>query len=180
MSAVPTVRHAQFASAAHRWLDPLRFLLAVTFAASCGGSQAARSEPPRGNEAPSVTSFDAGAPSRDADAPLPSRPGRLWRRDVMATLSRGLGDFLSRLQVEPALSGGQFRGWRVIALRAGDPLWQGTDLAPGDVVTAVNERPIERPEQAFSAFQSLAVAKELRVTYERKGARREIVYPIDD
>jgi len=53
-------------------------------------------------------------------------------------------------------------------------------VGASDVVTAVNERPIERPEQAFSAFQSLAVAKELRVTYERKGARREIVYPIDD
>ena len=59
-------------------------------------------------------------------------------------------------------------------------MWQGVDLAPGDVVTAVNDRPVERPEQAFAAFQSLAVAKELRVTYERAGARREIVYPIDD
>ena len=55
-----------------------------------------------------------------------------------------------------------------------------TDLVPGDVVTAVNGRPIERPEQAFAAFQSIAVAKELRVTYERNNARREIAYPIDE
>jgi type II secretory pathway component PulC len=116
----------------------------------------------------------------DADVPLPARPGRLWRRDVVLVLSRGLGDLLSRLQVEPVLAAGKFQGWRVVALRAGDPLWQGTDLAPGDVVTAVNGRPIERPEQAFAAFQSLAVAKELRVAYERKSARRELVYPIDD
>jgi type II secretory pathway component PulC len=44
----------------------------------------------------------------------------------------------------------------------------------------VNGRPIERPEQALAAFQSLAVAKELRVAYERNGAPRELVYPIDD
>jgi type II secretory pathway component PulC len=87
---------------------------------------------------------------------------------------------LSHLQIEPALAAGKFRGWRVVGLRAGDPLWQGTDLAPGDVVTAVNDRPVERPEQAFAVFQSLAVAKELRVAYERHNVRRELVYPIDD
>lgn len=125
-------------------------------------------------------SADAGTAPQAAGAPLPARPGRLWRRDVVAALSRGLGDFLSHLQVEPALAAGKFHGWRVIGLRAGDPLWQGTDLAPGDIVTAVNDRPIERPEQAFAAFQSLAVAKELRVTYERNKVRRELVYPIDD
>jgi type II secretory pathway component PulC len=99
---------------------------------------------------------------------------------VTATLSRGLGDFLGRLQVEPFAPGGRFRGWRVVTLRENDPLWAGVDLAPGDVVTAVNGRKIERPEQALAVFQSLAVASELRVTYERDGARRELVYPIDD
>jgi type II secretory pathway component PulC len=98
----------------------------------------------------------------------------------MATLSRGLGDFLTRLELEPLLTGGKFRGWRIVKLRQGDPLWAGVDLAPGDVVTSVNGRPIERPEQALVAFQSLAIASELRVAYERDGARREIVYPIDE
>jgi type II secretory pathway component PulC len=111
---------------------------------------------------------------------LPSRPGRIWRRDVVAALGRGLGDLFRRVQVEPALVAGKFHGWRIVELKAGDPMWEGTDLAPGDVVTAVNGRPIERPEQAFAVFQSLAVAKELRVAYERGTARREIAYPIDD
>jgi hypothetical protein len=158
-----------------------RLLLAVAILASCGGSQSARSETSRPAESPSPSVADAGSTVLAAqDAPLPSRPGRLWRRDVVAALSRGLGDFLSRLQLEPALAAGKFHGWRVMGLRAGDPLWQGTDIAPGDVVTAVNDRPIERPEQAFAAFQSLAVTKELRVTYERNRVRRELVYPIDD
>jgi type II secretory pathway component PulC len=87
---------------------------------------------------------------------------------------------LGRLEVQPLANGNKFHGWRIVRLREGDPMWQGSDLKPGDVVTAVNERPIERPEQAFAVFQNLAVAKDLRVTYERGGKRRELVYPIDE
>jgi S1-C subfamily serine protease len=115
-----------------------------------------------------------------SEAALPARPGRLWRSDVVATLSRGLGSFLARLEIEPALVGGTFRGWRIVKLQEGDPMWNGVDLAPGDIVTAVNGRPIERPEQALTAFQSLAIARELRVTGERAGKQHEIVYPIDE
>src|SRR5688572_19796691 len=142
-------------------------VVAIAVLVSCGASQTAPSGLARG-ESPVASSPDAGPrPRASADAPLPARPGRLWRRDIVAALSRGLGDFLSRLQVEPALAGGKFHGWRIVRLKAGDPMWQSVDLAPGDVVKTVNDRPIERPEQAFAAFQSLAVAKELRVTYER-------------
>ena len=137
--------------------------------ASCGGSRGAETS-------------RAVKPGTSASAEVrpPSRHGRLWRREVMGTLSRGLGDFLTRLEIEPFLMGGKFRGWRVVKLRQGDPLWNGVDLAPGDVVTTVNSRPIERPEQALAVFESLAIANEIRVAYERNGAPREIVYAIDD
>jgi len=148
--------------------------------ASCGASQSARSDSLRASDSPGPIADAGPTVPEPADAALPARAGRLWRRDVVAVLSRGLGDFLTHLQVEPALSAGKFRGWRVLGFRAGDPLWQGTDLAAGDIVTAVNGRPIERPEQAFAAFQSLAVAQELRIAYERNSVRRELVYPIDD
>ena len=104
----------------------------------------------------------------------PSPGGR--HRHVVARSRR----FFDAPRVEPLLTGGKFQGWSIVKLRAGDPLWDGGDLAPGDVVLAVSARPIERPEQALAAFQSMAVARELRVAYERDGARREIVYPIDD
>jgi type II secretory pathway component PulC len=143
----------------------------IVLVVSCGGG----SPPP-----PAEPSAQAARPVASADVAPAPRPGRLWRRDVTATLSRGLGDFLTRLEVEPVAPGGRFRGWRIVKLREGDPLWTGVDLAPGDVIIAVNGRKIERPEQALTAFQSLAVASELRVAYERDGARRELVYPIDD
>jgi S1-C subfamily serine protease len=99
---------------------------------------------------------------------------------VVATLSKGLGVFLGRLDTEPVLVGGRFRGWRITRLAERDAMWAGVDLAPGDVVTSVNGRPIERPEQALAAFQALAVGTTLRVTYERNSQPRELLYLIDD
>jgi S1-C subfamily serine protease len=100
---------------------------------------------------------------------------------MMPVLSAGLGAFWGHVEVKPSLVGGTFRGWRIVALH-----WENTPLAgvdvvqPGDVVTAVNGQPIERPEQAQACWQSLTVARELRVSYERGDEKRVLVYPIDD
>lgn len=148
-------------------------LLGMLVILSCGGSA-----PPPGSVPPASGSARA---SSSAESPRPpSRPGRLSRGEVVATLSRGMGAFLARAQVEPALTNGRFRGWRIVKLAPDDPMWRGVDLAPGDVVTQMNGLPLEHPEQALAAFQSLAIAKELRVTLDRNGTPREIVYPIDD
>jgi type II secretory pathway component PulC len=48
------------------------------------------------------------------------------------------------------------------------------------VVISVNGLPIERPEEAQTAFDSLATAAELRVVLEREGQMRELVFPIVD
>jgi type II secretory pathway component PulC len=82
------------------------------------------------------------------------------------------------LDDQPAFAGGKFRGFRIAALRG--TFWSGVDLMPGDVVTTVNGLPIERPEQAQAAFDSIAAATELRVAYERNGQPRELVYRIVD
>jgi type II secretory pathway component PulC len=76
------------------------------------------------------------------------------------------------------LAAGKFHGFRIAALR--DSFLQGVDLKPGDVITSVNGFPIEHPEQAQTAFESLEVSSELRVAYERDGQPREIVYAIID
>ncbi len=95
-------------------------------------------------------------------------------------LAQGLGAFLQRVELDdrPVLAGGAFRGFRIRALHD-DAFWKGVDLRPGDVVTSVNGFPIERPEQAQVAFDSLQVASELRVTYDRDGSARELVYMIN-
>ncbi len=118
------------------------------------------------------------APVAAAPAPLP--PGHLRRSDLLATLSSGLGAFLARVEVEPTVAGNKFHGWRVVSLPGDTPEWKSVELAPGDVVTAVNGLPVERPEQALVAWQSLALAPELRLACERQGQPREVTWKIDD
>jgi S1-C subfamily serine protease len=148
----------------------LVLLAAGIVAGGCGGQSSAAPQAP--------VSAPASAP--DAGNRPVARPGRIARRDMMPVLSGGLGAFLSRIEVKPAATKGRFGGWQIVALHWEGTSMAGVDLQPGDVVTSVNGRPIERPEQALSCWQTLAVARELRVSFERGNDRRELFYPIDD
>jgi type II secretory pathway component PulC len=126
-----------------------------------------------------VTSLSVAPP---ASAPPDAPPDHaLARSAVHAIVSQGLGYFLQRVDLEdqPVFAGRKFHGFRIARLH--DPqFWNGVDLKPGDVVTGVNGFPIERPEQAQTVFDSLEVASELRVDYDREGQTRELVYGIVD
>jgi len=134
-----------------------------------------------GSETPVVPEA-ATAAKAAAQAPAPPLAAHaLARSMVRAAVADGLGVFLQHVEVDdqPVMTGGKFHGFRIAALH-GDDFWSGVDLKPGDVVTAVNGFPIERPEQAQTAFDSLQVASELRVAFERDGQAHELVYAIVD
>ena len=145
-----------------------RVLLGLGFAlASCGGGSSELR--PAARTAP--------APAPQAATP-PSRPsGKLVRAEVVKFVDQGFWNFLQQVEVEPSLNDGRFRGWIIVALRP-PAFWEGVDLAPGDIVTSVNDMPIERETEAFDAFQSLKTAPALNVSYVRRGAARRISYPI--
>jgi S1-C subfamily serine protease len=153
---------------------PASFLASFLAVCSCASAHA----PPPVVEAP--VAAQASAPEVAAAPGAPSDRA-VARSAVHAVLSQGLGMFLRRVDVDdqPVFVGGRFHGFRIAGLR--DPqFWSGVDLQPGDVVTSVNGFPIERPEQALTAFESLDVASELRVAVERGGQPRELVYAIVD
>jgi hypothetical protein len=130
----------------------------------------------------SAVSLPASAAPPPAAAPAPGPADHTVARSaVHAVVSQGLGMFLRRLDLDdqPVFVGGKFHGFRIAALRDA-AFWNGVDIHPGDVVTSVNGFPIERPEQAQTAFDSLEVASELRVALERSGQPREVVYSIVD
>ena len=129
------------------------------------------------SEAPPV------APKAVAKAPaaqkIGARPpqGALYRDDVNALIERGFPEFLQRVEVEPRLVDGQFRGWSIVNLNPSD-FWSGVDLKPGDIVTRVNDLPIERETEAFDAFESLKQSDALRVAFQRDGQSRVLEYKI--
>jgi type II secretion system protein C len=150
----------------------LLLLLLSIAAGACGG--AVRAAP-----VASVPSSAPAAPPPPAASPTPDHA--VARSAVHAVVSEGLGMFLRRIDIDdhPVFVGGKFHGFRIAGLR--DPqFWSGVDLKPGDVVTSVNGFPIEHPEQAQTAFESLEVASELRVVVEREGQPHELIYPIID
>jgi hypothetical protein len=122
---------------------------------------------------------DFAAPPPEA-APLP--PNTLRRSAVKRAVAEGVGAFLQRVEVDdrPVFVAGKFHGFRIAALRGDPRFWSGVDVRPGDVVTRVNGLPIEHPEDAMQALQSLEVASELRVDYERGGEARELRFAIVD
>jgi type II secretory pathway component PulC len=136
----------------------------------CGGARPAPGPP-----------VEAPAASPTPPAAGLARDHRLKRSVVHAAIAQGLGAFLQHVDLDdvPVRVAGKFRGFRIATLRDAQ-FWGGVDLQAGDVVTRVNGFPIERPEQAQAAFESLEVASELRVSYERDGEPRELVYPIID
>jgi type II secretory pathway component PulC len=121
------------------------------------------------------------SPSPRAAAPARTQEHALARSAVRAVVDRGLGAFLQHVDIDdqPVFVQGRFHGFSVAKLS--DPgFWAGVDIKPGDVVVSINGLPIERPEQAQAAFDSLATASELRVALERDGQARELVYAIVD
>ena len=116
-----------------------------------------------------------------AEAGRALRPpkGTLFRADVNALIDRGFPDFLQRVDVEPRLVEGQFRGWSIVNLNPTD-FWSGVDLKPGDIVTRVNDLPIERETEAFDAFESLKQSDGLRVAFQRDGQNRVLEYKFVD
>ena len=150
-----------------RTLAPLAVALTLC---ACGGA------------APTAAPVTAAAPRpAHATAPAPLDEHHLARSVVHDVVSQGLGSFLQHVDVadQPVLAAGKFHGFRIAALKD-SPFWQGVDLKPGDVVVRVNGFPIEHPEQAQTAFDSLEVSSELRVDYERDGQPRALVYAIVD
>jgi S1-C subfamily serine protease len=146
-------------------------LLTVLGAVACGSSA-----PP-----PAASPRPAPAPVAKPVAPTAPRAASttIRRADVTSVVDAGFGYFLERVQVEPSLDSGRFRGWTIVELTP-PAFWDAVDLNPGDIVTSVNGLPIEREMDAWSAFESLKTAKELDVAYFRGGAERKLAYRIVD
>jgi hypothetical protein len=126
--------------------------------------------------APQATTPKPAAAASKAAAPAAAHaPGHLARAEVDEALSHGPPWLLRRVVTEEVLRDGKFVGWRLLAL----PKEWTVDLKPGDIVKTVNGNTLERPDDLFTAWTALAAAREMKIAYERDGAPREVLLPID-
>lgn len=106
--------------------------------------------------------------------------GRIARRDLVPVLDGGLGRYLQNVETEPEFHQGAFVGFRILSLFPGEPDYASLDLRPGDTVTRVNGRSIERPEQAVAVWEALRTASSLVVSYRRGDEEHTLDFRIVD
>jgi len=106
--------------------------------------------------------------------------GVIARAELLPVLNGGLGRFLQNVQTEPTFHKGAFVGFRIVSLFPGEPAFASLDLRPGDTVTRINGKPIERPEQAVAVWEELRTASNLVVDYRRDGEEHALEFAIVD
>jgi hypothetical protein len=103
----------------------------------------------------------------------------LRRAAVNRTLDAGLGSWLRSVDVDPKVERGRFRGWIVRNLPE-DVCYEGLDLQAGDVVTRINGRRVERPEEAKDIWDALRTSPALVIDFLRDGRPRTMRFDILD
>ena len=106
--------------------------------------------------------------------------GVIARAELVPVLDGGLGRFLQNVETEPTFHQGAFVGFRIVSLFPGEPAFASLDLRPGDTVTRINGKPIERPEQAIAVWEELRTASNLIVDYRRNGESHALRFAIVD
>lgn len=159
-------------------------IAAAALAGACGPK--VRPDYPMDEDGDGWSDTTAEAPAREDEEPpapppvvAPTGPvSQLARKEVVAVLDAGPAVFLKEVRIEAHLVRRKFAGWKVVSL--GRYAVPGVDLQPGDVVVRVNGRPLERPEQLRTAWDSLRTAPDLTIEYLRGYESRILRFPITD
>ena len=106
--------------------------------------------------------------------------GVIARTDLMPVLDAGLGSYLQNVETEAEFHQGVFVGFRIVSLFPGELTYASLDLRPGDTVTRINGRSIERPEQAVAVWEALRTASNLVVHYQRGDEEHALHFRIVD
>jgi type II secretory pathway component PulC len=121
-----------------------------------------------------------GNPHQPVEPSEPRAPHTIDRGELEAVLQQSPGYFLQHVETKPQFRAGRFYGWRLVSFFPGDPRFAGIELQAGDVVTRVNGRPIEQPDQFMAVWTALRSSSELVVDVERDGAPRRLRWQIRD
>lgn len=108
--------------------------------------------------------------------------------DPVFTDFSGLGDLRAKLirnpeqlnrlvDMQPVSENGQFRGYRIEA-QQGQELFAQLGLVDGDIVTAVNDISLNRPEQGLAVLRQLVSADQVTVTVLRNGSEITLQHTI--
>lgn len=107
------------------------------------------------------------------------RNGTIERARLVAVLDAGPGTFLRQLELVPKLTGDRFIGWQLVQLVDRQSPLLDLDLLPGDVLLAINGKPISRPDQLQAIWDSLRTANEVTASLWRGDSQLTIAFAIE-
>jgi hypothetical protein len=165
----------------------LKWLLCAVLGGCATSPRAAPESPPTASEAfvptspapPPAPPIETSS-SKDDVGQRASPPRTILRSQLTQVLNRSPAYFLSQVQTEPRFVDGRFRGWKLVSFFPGDARFAGVDVRPGDVITRINGRPIEQPDQFMLVWDRLRVERELVLEFERDGTPRTLRWTIAD
>jgi len=121
-----------------------------------------------------VEGYQPPAPPQEA-AELPIEPVQektdstsIHRRTLDRFIKNGPRYALKLVNVQPAFEGSRFIGYKVVGFSSNGKHLRGI-LERGDIVVAVNEHAIVRPEDYMAAWESLKTCDKVQLNLLRKG-----------
>ena len=162
------------------------FLVCVVLAA-CGPKPAPR--PAFDEDLGPKPAAEPAATGDAATAPAPERPvapagkglrtGTIERAKLVDVLDHGPGAFLRQLEVTARMDGDRFVGWQLVQLVDHASALVDVDVAPGDILLAINGKPLSRPDQLQAVWDSLRTANTLVADLWRGQTKLRLEFQIE-
>ena len=161
----------------------MRALLCLALLAACGPKadpQKPTFDDDLAGPRPQPTEVQPAVVERPVAAPGKGlRSGTIDRARLNAVLDSGPGQFLRQLEVTARMDGNRFVGWQLVQLIDRKGPLVDIDVAPGDVLLAINGQPISRPDQLQTVWDSLRTANELDADLWRGDAKLRLSFAIE-
>jgi type II secretory pathway component PulC len=108
------------------------------------------------------------------------RNGTIARDKLLAVLNAGPGRlFHDQIEINARLDNDRFVGWQLVQFLDPNSPLRDADFLPGDVVLAVNGKPLSRPDQLYALWESLRTANEVTAQLWRGNAQLTLAFAIE-
>jgi len=108
-----------------------------------------------------------------------ARTGTIDRSRMLAVLDAGVPSFLRQFEVAPHIVNERFMGWQLVQLLDRASPLTTLDVAPGDVLLAVNGKPLSRPDQLQTVWDSLRTANQVIAELWRGNAKFQLRFDVE-
>jgi len=162
----------------------MRPALLLTVALAACGPKVSTLPPTFDEDLGDPTPVATAEPIAEAQRPIAApgkglRSGTIPRDRLVAVLDAGPAQFLRQLEVSARMSGERFVGWQLVQLLDHAGPLHDVDVVPGDVLLAINGKPLSRPDQLQSIWDSLRTANMVQAQLWRGDAKFTLDFSID-